>query len=112
MRGLFFEFFSLSNMFNQCIKLDEKYVKNVSVCSNTSAYLLYPLRKMSVTKILQIMAQNRAETCCHQLIDCLLNTYKANENHDDETSSNSSVEIYRFDNELNIFKKNKIWWII
>lgn len=51
---------------------------------------------MSVTKVLQIMAQNRAEICCHQLIDCLLNTYKATEIHDDDTSSNSSVEIYRF----------------
>lgn len=58
---------------------------------------MYPLRKLSITRLLQIIAQNRAELCCHKLIDCLLDTYKYYDNHDDDNGSdNSSVEIYRY----------------
>lgn len=85
----------LSEMYNQIYNLDEKFESKFTICSNTCAYLLYPFRKITITRILQILALKRAEICCHELIDCLLNTYKANENMDDETSSDSSMEIYR-----------------
>lgn len=45
------------------------------------------------------MALNRAELCAHKLIDCLLETYKSYEAHNDangDESDNSSVEIYKF----------------
>ncbi|RZC41876.1 coiled-coil domain-containing protein 142, partial [Asbolus verrucosus] len=49
-----------------------------------------------VTRLLQILSSNRAELCCHKLIDCLLETYKLYDNNDDDNSSdNSSFEIYR-----------------
>lgn len=50
---------------------------------------------MSITRLLQIIAQNRAELCSHKLIDCLLDTYRYYDNHDEDNGSdNSSVEIY------------------
>ncbi|XP_056647608.1 uncharacterized protein LOC130452384 [Diorhabda sublineata] len=67
-----------------------------SICKNTCPYLCFPLRKISVTRLLQIIAYKRAELCCHKLIDCLLETYKLYENSedDDDGSDNSSLEIY------------------
>ncbi|KAK9886110.1 hypothetical protein WA026_014898 [Henosepilachna vigintioctopunctata] len=52
---------------------------------------------MSITRLLQVLAINRAEICCHKLIDCLLETYKNYEstNESDDESDNSSIEIYR-----------------
>lgn len=85
-------------MFNQCLLMDSKFgiAKSMTTCSNTCPYLMYPLRKISITKLLQILAQNRAELCCHKLIDCLLDTYKYFDNHDDDNGSdNSSIEIYK-----------------
>lgn len=56
---------------------------------------MFPIRKISVTKLLQTLALHRAELCCHKLIDCLLDTYKMYDTHDDDAGSdNSSVEIY------------------
>lgn len=86
----------MAEIYNKFLDLVEKYENKYSICSNTCAYLLYPVRKITITKILQILAQKRAEICCHELIDCLLNTYKSNENAEDETSSDSSMEIYRY----------------
>ncbi|KAL3270077.1 hypothetical protein HHI36_009135, partial [Cryptolaemus montrouzieri] len=47
--------------------------------------------------MLQVLAINRAEICCHKLIDCLLETYKNYEgsSDNDDESDNSSIEIYR-----------------
>lgn len=59
---------------------------------------MYPTKKVSITKVLQILAIYRAESCSHKLIDCLLNTFKSTEIHvddDDDSSDSSSVEIYR-----------------
>lgn len=79
--------------------MDNKFglPQNTSICCNTCPYLMYPSRKISITRLLQILAQNRAELCSHKLIDCLLETFKLSETHDDDSSSeNSSVEIYRY----------------
>lgn len=69
-----------------------------SICNNTCPYLMFPLRKFSVTRLLQILSYHRAEYCCHRLIDCLLETYKMYEHNseDDNSSDNSSVEIYMY----------------
>uniref|UniRef100_A0A1B6E8U2 Coiled-coil protein 142 C-terminal domain-containing protein n=1 Tax=Clastoptera arizonana TaxID=38151 RepID=A0A1B6E8U2_9HEMI len=78
----------------------------INMVKNTCSTLLKPLRHMSATKILQILAQQRAEKYSHQLITILLNIYHnskdlgypINENlQDDEIdgSDNSSMEIYR-----------------
>lgn len=87
-------------MYNNCLGLSTKHklAKNLSICSNTCPYLMYPLRKISVTRLLQLLVQNRAEQCAHKLIDCLLDAYKSSEghNHDGENSSDdSSLEIYQ-----------------
>ncbi|KAK5644415.1 hypothetical protein RI129_005715 [Pyrocoelia pectoralis] len=90
--------FRLSNSYNHYLGLDAKFLltSNFTICSNMCPYLMYPLRKISITRLLQILAQNRAELCCHKLIDCLLDTYKLYENHEDDNGSdNSSIEIYR-----------------
>lgn len=94
-----FLFHRISTAYNQLLWMDSKYgiANNISVCNNTCPYLIFPLRKMSVTKLLQIMANNRAELCCHKLIDCLLETYKIYDDNEDNDngSDNSSLEIYR-----------------
>ncbi|KAJ8937012.1 hypothetical protein NQ314_012094 [Rhamnusium bicolor] len=87
----------ISVSYNSLLAMDKKYniIKNVSICNNTCPYLMFPLRKISVTRLLQIIACNRAELCCHKLIDCLLETYKMYESSDDDNGSdNSSLEIY------------------
>ncbi|XP_058810309.1 coiled-coil domain-containing protein 142 isoform X2 [Phymastichus coffea] len=66
--------------------------------------MLEPLKKISVARILQILAKNRAEEYCHELIDCLLANYRSSCDMDDsrldttndlQISENSSIEIYR-----------------
>lgn len=59
---------------------------------------MYPIRKISITRLLQLLVQNRAELCAHKLIDCLLDTFEASEglNRDtDDSSDDSSLEIYQ-----------------
>nr|XP_022918204.1 uncharacterized protein LOC111427337 [Onthophagus taurus] len=89
----------LSNIHNQLLHLDTKYnlFKSTPIYNNSCPYLMYPMKKLSITKILQVIAQNRAELCCHKLMDCLLETYKLFDNREDEEtgSDTSSVEIYR-----------------
>ncbi|CAH1121357.1 unnamed protein product [Ceutorhynchus assimilis] len=88
----------LSTLYNKLLQMDVEFnlLKNSSsVCNNTCPYLLFPLKKISVTRLLQILSYHRAEYCCHKLIDCLLETYKMHENSEDDNSSdNSSLEIY------------------
>lgn len=98
--------FSISTSYNNLISMGRKYniSKNVSICNNTCPYLMFPCRKISVTRLLQIIAHNRAELCCHKLIDCLLETYKVYESSDDENSDNSSLEIYMWVSRKYIFK--------
>lgn len=50
-----------------------------------------------------MLAKNRAEESCHELIDCLLANYEPHEKleptstmNDVDVSENSSIEIYRF----------------
>ncbi|KAK3932237.1 Coiled-coil domain-containing protein 142 [Frankliniella fusca] len=48
----------------------------VGVCRNSCATLQHPLRKLSLTRILQLLAQKRAERCCRQLVQGLLASYR------------------------------------
>ncbi|CAG9834105.1 unnamed protein product [Diabrotica balteata] len=88
----------ISVSYNSLLILDKKYhiSNDNSICKNTCPYLIFPMRSISVTRLLQIIAYKRAELCCHKLIDCLLETYRLYENsdEDDEGSDNSSLEIY------------------
>ncbi|XP_060528327.1 uncharacterized protein LOC132703217 [Cylas formicarius] len=88
----------LATSYNNLLAMDAKF--NVprngnSVCKNTCPYLLFPLKKFSVTRFLHALARKRAELCSHKLIDCLLDTYKTYDGSDDDSGSdNSSLEIY------------------
>ncbi|XP_030764168.1 uncharacterized protein LOC115888556 [Sitophilus oryzae] len=88
----------MSTSYNSLLSMDSKFnlSKNTnSVCNNTCPYLFFPLRKFSVTRLLQILSANRAEYCCHRLIDCLFDTCKMHDNtEEDNNSDNSSFEIY------------------
>lgn len=54
-------------------------------------------------RLFQILAKNKAEESCHELIDCLLTNYEPQEKTDPsstisgdaDVSDNSSIEIYR-----------------
>lgn len=59
---------------------------------------MYPIRKISITRLLQLLVQNRGEICAHKLIDCLLDTFEMSEGLSrdaDESSDDSSLEIYQ-----------------
>ncbi|XP_054013894.1 coiled-coil domain-containing protein 142 [Hylaeus anthracinus] len=94
--------FRLVNIYNDILDMDiDVSDPSTTVFHNDSPYMLEPLKKVSVTRILQILAKNRAEESCHELIDCLLANYEPREKDDPgeagdgEASENSSVEIYR-----------------
>ncbi|XP_393106.4 coiled-coil domain-containing protein 142 [Apis mellifera] len=96
--------FRLVNIYNDMLDMDID-VSDVStnVFCNDCPYMLEPMKKISVTRILQILAKNRAEESCHELIDCLLTNYEPQEKTDPsstisgdaDVSDNSSIEIYR-----------------
>ncbi|KAI4504207.1 hypothetical protein M0802_000678 [Mischocyttarus mexicanus] len=95
--------FKLVNAYNKMLDLDHVISdSSVNVFCNDCPSLLEPLKKFSVTKILQILAKNRAEETCHELIDCLLANYEPHIKEDVtltptdiDVSENSSIEIYR-----------------
>ncbi|XP_066581937.1 coiled-coil domain-containing protein 142 [Prorops nasuta] len=95
--------FRLVNVYNGMLDLDHDVSDSkVSIFCNDCPNMLEPLKKMSVTRILQILAKNRAEEFCHELIDCLLANYEpheteepANNGNELDLSENSSIEIYR-----------------
>ncbi|XP_078032819.1 coiled-coil domain-containing protein 142 [Augochlora pura] len=96
--------FRLVNVYNEILDQDiDVSDSSTNVFHNDSPQMLEPLKKMSVTRILQILAKNRAEESCHELIDCLLANYEPRENMesgtteagDSDVSENSSIEIYR-----------------
>ncbi|XP_024889105.1 coiled-coil domain-containing protein 142 isoform X2 [Temnothorax curvispinosus] len=95
--------FRLVNAYNKILDMNPDVSDpSVNVFYNDCPSMLEPLKKISVTKILQILAKNRAEESCHELIDCLLANYEPHEKtkpvsttNDVDVSENSSIEIYR-----------------
>ncbi|XP_058810308.1 uncharacterized protein LOC131675367 isoform X1 [Phymastichus coffea] len=97
--------FRLVNVYNDLLSLDyEVSHASVNIFYNDCPNMLEPLKKISVARILQILAKNRAEEYCHELIDCLLANYRSSCDMDDsrldttndlQISENSSIEIYR-----------------
>ncbi|XP_015434914.1 PREDICTED: coiled-coil domain-containing protein 142 [Dufourea novaeangliae] len=95
--------FKLVNVYNDILSMDiDVSDPSTNVFHNDSPQMLEPLKKMSVTRILQMLAKNRAEETCHELIDCLLTNYEPRERTDPastteagDVSENSSIEIYR-----------------
>ncbi|PSN39904.1 hypothetical protein C0J52_07942 [Blattella germanica] len=99
--------FRLSSLYNEILILGTTDNKGIATsCRNTCPVLLHPLRKLSITKILQVLAQCRAEHCCRALVDVLIDVYKpvdtscsfmdmeGNEGTTADNSDNSSIEIY------------------
>ncbi|CAH1404432.1 unnamed protein product, partial [Nezara viridula] len=68
-----------------------------SVVRNTCPSMLHPMRKLSLTKILQVIAHIRADHCGQQLIYILLNLKTETEKMESDypSSDNSSMEVYR-----------------
>ncbi|KAK2576902.1 hypothetical protein KPH14_005527 [Odynerus spinipes] len=95
--------FRFVNAYNEMLDLDHDVSdSSVNVFCNDCPSLLEPLKKFSVTRVLQILAKNRAEETCHELIDCLLANYEPHATEDVaeaatdvDVSENSSIEIYR-----------------
>ncbi|KAG5307288.1 CC142 protein, partial [Acromyrmex insinuator] len=95
--------FRLVNSYNKILNMNRDVSdSSVNVFYNDCPSMLEPLKKLSVTKILQILAKNRAEESCHELIDCLLANYEPHEKiesvsttNDVDVSESSSIEIYR-----------------
>ncbi|PNF13637.1 hypothetical protein B7P43_G17289 [Cryptotermes secundus] len=96
--------FRLSSLYNEVLALGAQDNKGVATfCRNTCPILQHPLRKLSVTKIIQVLAQSHAENCCHSLVNSLLDIYKPTDTHisvmdcngmTTPDNSNSSIEIY------------------
>ncbi|XP_072153079.1 uncharacterized protein [Bemisia tabaci] len=95
----------LAALFNQLLAVSlQSEFRDITVVKNTCPNILQPLKKFSVTKILQIVAQQRAACCSEQLIEILLNLYRENglkpatntvtfENL--PSSDDSSMDVYR-----------------
>ncbi|XP_014242251.1 uncharacterized protein LOC106662575 [Cimex lectularius] len=72
--------------------------KTTSIVRNTCPSMLLPMRKLSLTKILQIIAQLRAEVCGQQLVYILMNIKAETDRGNDDdypASDDSSMEVYR-----------------
>lgn len=68
--------FRLAQLYNGILLLDfSTDVSTTNVFGNTCPMLLHPLRKLTVTKILYIIAEKRAEKCSYGLISGILNNY-------------------------------------
>ncbi|XP_031786371.1 coiled-coil domain-containing protein 142 [Nasonia vitripennis] len=97
--------FRLVNVYNDLLSLDHDVSEpSVNIFYNDCPNMLEPLKIISVSRILQIIANKRAEEYCHELIDCLLANYRSSCDKDDsrfmasndiEVAENSSIEIYR-----------------
>ncbi|XP_063232338.1 uncharacterized protein LOC134536536 [Bacillus rossius redtenbacheri] len=97
----------LANCYNETLQLATEDCRGVSTwCGNTCPILLHPLRKLSITKILQVLAQFRAELCCGSLVTCLLGSFWGAQEDTSaspvalcpsspEHSDNSSLVVYR-----------------
>lgn len=69
--------------------------------------LLYPLRKLSITKLLQIVATKRAERCSYNLISALLRNYFEPEDEPHEIlNENNSAFDQKNEKILSEVKKN------
>lgn len=126
------DLYRLVQAYNDALDLDcniSSESTSVNIFSNDCPSMLEPLKKISVTRVLQVqianlinyqilvieiwfpwlrdilkvLAKNKAEDNCHELIDCLLMNYqprneeelKSTQSWDVEMSENSSIEIYR-----------------
>ncbi|CAD1475157.1 unnamed protein product, partial [Heterotrigona itama] len=96
--------FRLVNIYNDILGMNiDVSDPSTNVFCNDCPYMLEPMKKISVTRILQVLAKNKAEESCHELIDCLLANYEPHEKTDPssamsgdvDVSENSSIEIYR-----------------
>ncbi|XP_034937778.1 uncharacterized protein [Chelonus insularis] len=100
-----FILFKLVKAYNDSLHLDFAKIADpsVNIFSNDCPLMLEPLKNMSIIRILQTLAKNKAEDYCQELIECLLKNYWPH-NYENITSSasvdldineNSSAEIYR-----------------
>ncbi|XP_012267133.2 coiled-coil domain-containing protein 142 [Athalia rosae] len=97
--------FRFVNTYNKILDLDLDVTDlSTNIFHNDCPSMIEPLKKISITRLLQILAKNRAEDYCHELIECLLANYhpedgktelKSTTFADAEISENSSIEIYR-----------------
>ncbi|RZF35155.1 hypothetical protein LSTR_LSTR007857 [Laodelphax striatellus] len=83
-------------------------VEGMSVVKNTCPSLLQPLRKLTITKLLQVIAQHRASYCAQLFLDIIVDIYHGRNTQmvddsprpvDDDnamaSSDNSSIEVYK-----------------
>ncbi|XP_043481011.1 uncharacterized protein LOC122510434 isoform X2 [Leptopilina heterotoma] len=95
--------FRLVNAYNKTLELDPNVSESsINIFSNNCPSMLEPLKKISITRLLQILARNKVEEYCHEFIECLLTNYQCNMDKEDtkstadvDLSENSSIEIYR-----------------
>ncbi|KAH0557837.1 hypothetical protein KQX54_012170 [Cotesia glomerata] len=98
------KFLRLIKIYIDALNLDYKITdSSINIFSNDCPSMLESLKPLSVLRVLQILARNKAEEYCYELIDYLLAIYQPNNQEkcnssasgDMEMSENSSVEIYR-----------------
>ncbi|XP_017886413.1 coiled-coil domain-containing protein 142 isoform X2 [Ceratina calcarata] len=86
--------FRLVNVYNDILDQDINALKSsTNVYRNDCPYMLEPLKKMSVTRILQMLAKNRAEESCHELIECLLARYEPRKRTDPSSTTSGDAEV-------------------
>ncbi|XP_011505801.1 PREDICTED: coiled-coil domain-containing protein 142 [Ceratosolen solmsi marchali] len=97
--------FRLVNVYNKLLNVDHDVSDlSINIFHNDCPNMLVLEKQLSITRILKMLAKNRAEEYCHELIDCALSNYRSTCDKDDtrfitpndvDISDNSSIEIYR-----------------
>lgn len=95
--GIFEAAFHLCSLYNNIVTLTSENTKSSSgslVVSNTYSSLLSTPKRMDISSILQLVTKYRTESCCGNLISCLLANSRADLQYDDDESDTSSLLVF------------------
>lgn len=96
--GIFEAAFHLCSLYNNIVILTSEHTKISSgsmVISNTYSSILSSPKRMDISSILQLVTKYRTESCCGNLISCLLANSRADlQCYDDDDSDTSSLLVF------------------
>jgi hypothetical protein len=95
--GIFEAAFHLCSLYNNVAVLTAENMRISSgsmIISNTHSSLLSNPKRMEISSILQLVTKYRTESCCGNLISCLLANSRADLQYDDDDSDTSSLLVF------------------
>ncbi|KAG5681501.1 hypothetical protein PVAND_010928 [Polypedilum vanderplanki] len=95
--GIFEAAFHLCSLYNNIAILTAQNMRVSSgsmIISNTHSSLMSNPKRLDISSILQLVTRYRTESCCSNLISCLLANSRADLQYDDDDSDTSSVLVF------------------